>query len=52
MLLDFSELHIVTDMPKWDYVTAEELQNMKFHVNTPDHERVPIEESVKYFTII
>jgi len=46
---EFQNLHIVTDMPKWDYVTAEELQGMKFHLNVPDDERVPIEESVKFF---
>ncbi len=46
---DFDELHIVTDMPKWDYVSAEELSSMKFHLNVPGKERVPIEESVKFF---
>ena len=46
---DFDNLHIVTDMPKWDYVTGNELNNMKFHLNVPQHERVPIEESVKFF---
>ena len=46
---DFEELHIVTDMPKWDYVTAEELNNMKFHLEVPANEKVPIEESVKFF---
>tara|TARA_B100000212_G_C27379031_1_gene536044 strand:+ start:830 stop:1666 length:837 start_codon:yes stop_codon:yes gene_type:complete len=46
---DFDELHIVTDMPKWDYVTGDELNNMKFHLNVPQSERVPIEESVKFF---
>lgn len=46
---NFDQLHIVTDMPKWDYVTAEELNNMKFHLNVPQSERVHIEESVKYF---
>ena len=46
---DFEGLHVVTDMPKWGAVTAADLQNMKFHVNTPPHERVPVEDSVKYF---
>ena len=46
---DFDELHIVTDMPKWDYVTADELNNMKFHLDVPANERVPIGESVKFF---
>ncbi len=46
---DFENIHIVTGMPKWDYVTKEELSEMKFHLNVPDSERVPIEESVYYF---
>ena len=46
---DFDTLHIVTDMPKWDYVTGDELNNMKFHLNVPQNERVPIEESVRFF---
>lgn len=46
---DFDEFHIVTDMPKWDYVTSHELQEMKFHLETPAPNRVPITESVDYF---
>ncbi len=46
---DFDNLHIVTDMPKWEYTTADELSNMKFHLTVPQSERVPIEESVKFF---
>jgi len=46
---EFSEFHIVTDMPTWELVTPEELQAMKFHVNTLPDDRVPIEDSVKYF---
>jgi hypothetical protein len=46
---DFDEFHIVTDMPTWTKVTGEELQNMRFHVNTPEENRVPIEDSVSYF---
>mgnify|MGYP003114069443 CR=1 FL=1 len=46
---DFDNLHIVTDMPKWDYVTADELTNMKFHLNVPQSQKVPIDESVKFF---
>ena len=45
----FDKLHIVTDMPKWDYVTAEELSSIKFHLSVPESERVPIEDSVEYF---
>jgi len=46
---DFNKMHIVTDMPKWDYITKEELKNMNFHVNIPSDQSVPIEESVEYF---
>lgn len=46
---DFDNLHIVTDMPKWDYVTADELSSMKFHLNVSQDQRVPIKESVKFF---
>ena len=46
---EFDKVHVVTGMPKWDYVTEEELNNMKFHLNVPDNERVPIGESVEYF---
>ena len=46
---DFDDLHIVTDMPNWDYVTSDELNSMKFHLNVPQNERVPIEESVRFF---
>ena len=46
---DFDEFHIVTDMPRWEKVTAEDLQNMRFHVDTPPENRVPIADSVNYF---
>ena len=45
---NFDKLNIVTDMPNWDYVTAESLQNTKFHLEVPNSARVPIEDSVKY----
>ena len=46
---DFDQLHIVTSMPKWDYLTEEDLVNMKFHVSVPDDQRVPIKDSVDHF---
>lgn len=46
---DFDHMHIVTDMPVWDYITEEQLGNMKFHIDVPKNERVPLSESVKYF---
>jgi hypothetical protein len=46
---NFERLHIVTDMPKWDYVTENELKNMKFHNIIPEDEKVPIQHSVQYF---
>ena len=45
---DFDKLHIVTDMPKWENITADQLSNTKFHVNIPASQRVPLSESVKY----
>jgi hypothetical protein len=46
---DFDKLHIVTDMPNWDYITAEQLLEMKFHYDVPAEQRVPPERSVEYF---
>ncbi len=49
---EFNQLHIVTDMPVWDYITENDLKNFKFHVNIAENKRVPIAESVKYFNEI
>ncbi len=49
---NFKELYIVTDMPNWKKITADELQNMNFHVNVPSNKRVSIEQSVDYFNSI
>jgi len=46
---DYKNLYIVTDMPRWKYVTADDLKNMKFHLDVPECDRVPIEKSVDYF---
>tara|TARA_R100001440_G_scaffold50862_1_gene70840 strand:- start:472 stop:1296 length:825 start_codon:yes stop_codon:yes gene_type:complete len=45
----FKNLYIVTDSPVWRNITKEELTSFKFHTNVPDVDRVPIEDSVKYF---
>jgi hypothetical protein len=46
---DFDRLHIVTDMPKWDYIDKDSISSMKFHLSVPENERVSIDLSVKYF---
>lgn len=46
---DFNKLHIVTDMPKWDFIDETELANMSFHYNVPVENRVSPQESVDYF---
>jgi hypothetical protein len=46
---DFEQIHIVTDMPKWDYITEQELEEMKFHHTATQDQSVPISESVDYF---
>lgn len=46
---DFKNLYIVTDMPNWDYITPETLNEMRFHVDVPYKDRVPIKKSVEYF---
>jgi len=46
---DFNKLYIVTDMPVWNTITVEDLQNMKFHINVPEDKRVTAQQSVDYF---
>ena len=46
---NFDRLHIVSDMPKWDYITEEELMQTSFHLKVPDSQSVPIKDSVEYF---
>jgi hypothetical protein len=46
---DFDRLHIVSDMPKWDYITEAELMKTNFHLKVPKSESVPIKDSVDYF---
>ncbi len=45
----FEKLYIVTDMPEWQCITTEELENMKFHVNVPQESRISPQQSVDYF---
>ena len=46
---DFEQLHIVTDVPKWDYINKDELAEMKFHYDVPFSQRVEPQMSVDYF---
>jgi hypothetical protein len=46
---NFDRMHIVTDMPKWDYITVEELDSMKFHHDVPKEDRVKTQLAVEYF---
>ena len=46
---NFEKLHIVTDMPKWDYYTIKEFENSNFHVSLNNHEIVSTKESVEFF---
>ena len=46
---DFSRLYIVTDMPKWDYINREQLEQMKFHYDVPQDQRGDPQMSVDYF---
>lgn len=49
---DFDGFHISTDMPEWKIITAEELQSYNFHVNVPEGDKVPVQDSVNYFNSI
>lgn len=46
---DFSNLHIVTDMVEWDYLTEEKLKKMEFHIKVPKEKSVPVQLSIDYF---
>lgn len=46
---NFTNLHIVTDMLEWEYLTEEKLKKMKFHVDVPIQDRVPAQMSIDYF---
>ena len=45
----FDKLHIVTDMPAWDYITVGGLQQMRFHRNVDKEVSVDPQLSVDYF---
>jgi hypothetical protein len=49
---NFSNVHIVTDMPKWDYITEDDLVSMRFHVATSPSIHVSPDKSVEYFNSI
>mgnify|MGYP001358685809 CR=1 FL=1 len=46
---DFEDLHIVTDMPKWEEITELDLAKMKFHKDVPKEQSVAPADSVRYF---
>jgi hypothetical protein len=46
---DFENLHIVTDMPSWEYITPEKIREMTFHVAIPENNRIEPERSAEYF---
>lgn len=46
---NFEKLHIVTDMPKWDYYTIKEFENSNFHVKPEKNAMVSTKESVEFF---
>jgi len=45
---DFDKLHIVTDMPKWEKATPEQVESMKFHYDVPKENRVSPQLSADY----
>jgi len=49
---NFKNVHIVTDMPKWDYITEDDLASMRFHVETSPSIHVSPNKSVEYFNSI
>ncbi len=49
---DFDKLYIVTDMPEWETINTEKLEQMKFHVDVPMDKRISSEQSVDYFNSI
>jgi hypothetical protein len=46
---NFNRLHIVTDMPEWDYLSEDKLSKIKFHCEVPLDKRVSPKLSVDYF---
>tara|TARA_B100000131_G_scaffold323231_1_gene380714 strand:- start:7516 stop:8343 length:828 start_codon:yes stop_codon:yes gene_type:complete len=49
---NFDNLYIVTDMPEWEQISPQQLNNMKFHVNVEEDKRVSPQQSVDYFNSI
>ena len=49
---DFDKLYIVTDMPEWEKITLEQLEQMKFHVDVPTDKRISAQQSIDYFNSI
>ena len=49
---DFDRLYIVTDMPEWEQITPEQLNQMRFHVDVAEDKRISPQQSVDYFNSI
>ncbi len=49
---EFEKLYIVTDMPSWNYLTADELERNIFHNKVKKEMAVPIQSSVNYFNSV
>jgi hypothetical protein len=49
---DFDKLYIVTDMPEWEQISPEQLNQMKFHVDVAEDKRISPQQSVDYFNSI
>ena len=46
---EFNNLHIVTDMPFWNHITVEQLENTAFHVPVSQSNKAAPQRSVDYF---
>jgi len=45
---DFDRLRIVSDLPVWKAYTEAELRSVNFHRSIPEHQAVPLSESIEY----
>jgi hypothetical protein len=46
---DYEKLHIYTDMKMWRHITAEEVEQMKFHISVPVDMMVTSTQAADYF---
>tara|TARA_Y100000592_G_scaffold20351_1_gene31203 strand:- start:284 stop:1111 length:828 start_codon:yes stop_codon:yes gene_type:complete len=49
---DFEKLYIVTDMPTWEPITIQQLEQMKFHVDVAEDKKISAQQSIDYFNSI